>query len=83
MQPTKTVTVMKTQPEIVQKGYQILVGSLGVTDTLRFIQYFSPGQGDYTRSRQATLDQTSLEDILATMRHTPVESPKQYDEIIE
>ena len=75
--------MIKTQQEIVQKGYQVLVESLGVADALRFIQYFSPGQGDYTRSRQATLDQTSLEDILATMRQTLVESHAQYDEIIE
>ena len=75
--------MIKTQQEIVQKGYQVLVESLGVTDALRFIQYFSPGQGDYTRSRQATLEQTSLEDILATMQQTLIDHPKQYDEIIE
>ena len=42
----------KTQQEIVQQGYQALVDFLGVVDAIRFIQHFSPGQGDYTQLKQ-------------------------------
>lgn len=75
--------MIKTQQEIVQQGYQVLVESLGVTDALRFIQYFSPGKGDYTESRQTQQNQTSLEDILTAMKQTQADTPNQYDEIIE
>ncbi|MEM9005838.1 MAG: hypothetical protein AAGE59_20225 [Cyanobacteria bacterium P01_F01_bin.86] len=73
----------KTQQEIVRQGYQILVESLGVVDALRFIQYLSPGQGDYTQERQAWINQTSLEDILAAMKQHQNDDPAQYDEVIE
>ena len=73
----------KTSQEIVRQGYQVLVESLGVADALRFIQYFSPGQGDYTQERHAWLDQTSLDDILTEMRRRPDDNTNQYDEIIE
>lgn len=73
----------KTQQQIVQQGYQALVDSLGVVDALRFIQYFSPGQGDYTQERHARLDPTPLEEILVAMRQHPRGDTAQYDEIIE
>lgn len=73
----------KTQQEIVRQGYQILVESLGVVDALRFIQYFSPGQGDYTQERRAWVDHTSLDDVLAAMRQHQGDDTAEYDEVIE
>ncbi len=72
----------KTQQEIIRQGYQALVNSLGVVDTIRFIQYFTPGQGDYTKERHEWLDQTPLEDILTSMRQRREDDKAQYDEII-
>jgi hypothetical protein len=73
----------KTQQEVIQQGYQALVNDLGVVDAIRFIQYFTPGQGDYTRDRHQWLDQTPLEDILTTMRQYSADDLHPYDEIIE
>ncbi|MBE9069354.1 hypothetical protein IQ260_22170 [Leptolyngbya cf. ectocarpi LEGE 11479] len=73
----------KTQQEVVRQGYQILVESLGIYDTLRFIQHFSPGQGDYTQERSTWLDQTSLDDILNAMKQRQDNDLVQYDEVIE
>ena len=72
----------KTQQEIIRQGYQALVNSLGVVDAIRFIQHFSPGQGDYTKERHEWLDQTPLEDILTSMRQSREDDETQYDEII-
>ena len=72
----------KTQQEIIRQGYQALVNSLGVVDAIRFIQHFSPGQGDYTKERHEWLDQTPLEDILSSMRQSTEYDETQYDEII-
>lgn len=73
----------KTQQEIIQQGYQALVNSLGVVDAIRFIQHFTPGQGDYTRDRHQWLDQTALEDVLESMRQQREEDRDRYDEIID
>lgn len=73
----------KTQQEIIRQGYQALVNSLGVVDAIRFIQHFTPGQGDYTKDRQQWLGQASLEDILTSMRQRRKTDATQYDEIIE
>jgi hypothetical protein len=73
----------KTQQELVRQGYQALVDTLGVVDTIRFIQHFSSGQGDYTQERHTWLDQTSLEDILTSMKQHREDDINQYDEIIE
>lgn len=73
----------RTQQEILKQGYQALVDSLGVIDAIRFIQHFSPGQGDYTKERHRWLDKKSLEDVFAEMKHRREDEPNQYEEIIE
>lgn len=73
----------KTQQEIVRQGYQVLVESLGVVDALKFIQHFSPGQGDYTQERHTWLDKTALDDVLEAMKQGKDSDTHQYDEIIE
>ncbi len=73
----------KTQQELVRQGYQALVDTLGVVDTIRFIQHFSPGQGDYTKERHEWLGQISLEDIFTSMKQRRGDDLNQYDEIIE
>jgi hypothetical protein len=73
----------KTQQEIIRQGYQALVNSLGVVDAIRFIQHFTPGQGDYTRDRHQWLDPTPLGDILTSMKQRREDDAEQYDEIIE
>lgn len=73
----------KTQQELVRQGYQALVDTLGVVDTIRFIQHFSPGQGDYTKERHEWLDQISRENIFTSMKQRREDDTNQYDEIIE
>jgi hypothetical protein len=46
---------MITQNEIIERGDRALVDSLGVVNTIRFIQYFSQGKGNYTEERHSTL----------------------------
>lgn len=74
---------MKTQHEIIKQGYEALIESLGIADTIRFIQYFSPGKGDYTKERHQWLDKKSLEDVLAEVKQLSEDDYNLYDEIIE
>ncbi|WP_199248234.1 hypothetical protein [[Phormidium] sp. ETS-05] len=73
----------KTTHEIIKKGYQALVDSLGVVDTIRFIQHFSTGEGDYTQERHHWLDNIPLDDVLISIKEHSLESSTQYEEIIE
>jgi len=75
--------MMKTQHDIIKQGYDALINSLGVADTIRFIQYFSPGKGDYTKERHQWLDEKTLEEVLEEMKELSSEDTNQYDEIIE
>jgi len=75
--------MIRTQQEIIKQGYQALVDYLGVVDAIRFIQYFSPGQGDYTKERHQWLKHKSLEDVLVDMKRSREENPNQYEEIVE
>jgi len=72
----------KTQQEIIRQGYKALVDSLGIVDTIRFLQYYSSGYGDYTQERHQWLDKISLEEVLISMKQQAEENNNQYDEII-
>ena len=74
---------MRTQNEIIKQGYNALINSLGVTDTIRFIQYFSSGKGDYTKERHQWLDDKNLTDVLAEIKQSQEDDNNQYEEIIQ
>ena len=74
---------MKTQFEVIKQGYDALINTLGVADTIRFIQYFSPGKGDYTKDRHQWLDNKSLEDVQKEMALYKEDNLSRYEEIIE
>jgi len=53
----------RTLEEIRQLGLTVLRERLGRADTVRFIQQFTNGHGDYSKERHKWADQTSLADI--------------------
>jgi len=53
--------------EIRQQGYQALIESLGVVGTLRFIQQFEVGYGDYTTEKYQ-LEEPTIEDFQQFVR---------------
>ncbi|MDB9304502.1 hypothetical protein PN488_08925 [Nodularia spumigena CS-591/12] len=75
--------MMKTQNEIIKQGYDALINSLGVADTIRFIQYFHPGKGDYTKERHQWLDEKTLANVLVEMKELPEDDTNQYEAMIE
>jgi len=48
-----------------ENATKILVQEIGIVDTLRFINQFSFGCGNYTEERRKIIDTISLDDILA------------------
>jgi hypothetical protein len=75
--------MIRTQNEIIKQGYDALVNSLGIADAIRFIQYYSPGKGDYTKERHQWLDEKSLDDVLIETKRSQSDDFNQYEEIIE
>ena len=57
--------------------------SQGVVDAIRFIQHFSPGEGNYTAERHQWLQQKSLDDVLGDIGQLGKDDFNQYQEVIE
>lgn len=46
----------KTLNEVRIKGFEVLIKHLGPVDTIRFIQSYSHGSGNYTKDRKQWLE---------------------------
>ena len=65
----------KPLSQVSHEAFQLLTEQLGVADTMRFINQFTNGHGNYTQERQAFVDQLSLDEILEQIKQTQP-SPK-------
>ena len=54
--------------EISRKATHILYKEMGVVDTIRFLNQFSVGTGDYTRDRENWLKDLSLEEMISEIK---------------
>jgi hypothetical protein len=56
--------------EVTEQAISVLAHEIGIADTVRFVNQFSSGYGDYTEERTATLGNLDLEEILAEVKRT-------------
>ena len=61
-------TQMKPVSEISRRATHILFKEMGVVDTIRFLNQFSVGRGDYTKERDNWLDDISMDDAIAQIK---------------
>lgn len=54
-----------------------------VVDAIRFIQHFSPGEGNYTAERHQWLEQKSLDDVLGDIGQLDKDDLDRYQEVVE
>jgi hypothetical protein len=54
--------------EISRRATHILFKEMGVVDTIRFLNQFSLGQGDYTKEREKWLGDISLDDAVSQIK---------------
>ena len=70
--PLNTVRIMIKPPrslqEVTQHAIQVLSREIGPADTVRFLNQFVQGSGDYTQDRDALFEDLTLGDILAEIR---------------
>ena len=60
----------ETRPiaEVSRQATHILFREMGVVDTIRFLNQFSVGRGDYTKERDNWLADISLDDAIAPIK---------------
>jgi hypothetical protein len=61
-----------TSLKLREKGYQVLFENLGQIATIRFLQEFDWGHGDYTQERQQLLNIVTRDEFwedIAKIRH--------------
>lgn len=62
--------IVPTRPleEVTQHAIQVLSREIGLADTVRFLNQFVQGSGDYTKDRETLFQDLTLGDILAEIR---------------
>lgn len=61
---------VKPLAEITQEALALLCKQLGVANTIRFVNQFTTGYGNYTEERQSMFAAMSLEEIVAEIERT-------------
>lgn len=64
---------VQTKPlsEITQQAIDLLFKEMGIVDTIRFLNQFTTGYGDYTQEREALFKDLTLDELLAAMQSVP------------
>lgn len=62
--------IVETRPltEITQEALRVLYRDLGLVNTVRFLNQFTTGLGDYTEERRMVIENQTLDDALADIR---------------
>lgn len=61
----------KPLSEITRYAIALLSKEMGIVDTVRFLNQFTTGYGDYTEEREALFKDLTLDEIIAAMKRTP------------
>ena len=59
---------MKPLAEITQTAIRVLCKEIGLVNTVRFINQFTTGYGDYTQERNGLFADVTLEDMISAIR---------------
>ena len=57
--------------EITRHAIDLLSKEMGVVDTVRFLNQFTTGYGDYTEERKDLFKDLTLDEILAAIKKAP------------
>ena len=58
----------KPLAEITQEAIQVLFREIGVVNTVRFINQFTTGYGNYTEERRELFKNRTLEDLVSQIK---------------
>lgn len=62
--------IAETRPlaEVTQEAIRVLLREIGVVNTLRFLNQYTAGYGDYTEERHRLFGDMTLEDIVTEIK---------------
>jgi hypothetical protein len=60
----------KSLSEITQQAIEVLSKEIGIANTVRFLNQFSIGYGNYTEERESLFKDLTLDEILKRMQDT-------------
>lgn len=61
-------TTMIPAEELHSKAIEVLCREIGVVNTIRFLTKLRPGTGDYTKERDETLGNPSIDEIIEEIK---------------
>jgi hypothetical protein len=61
-------SLTRSLAEVTEHAIRLLTREMGVADTMRFLNQFAKGSGNYTEEREALLGNDSLDEILTGIR---------------
>ncbi len=61
-------TATRSISEINRQATHILFKEMGVVETIRFLNQFSIGRGDYTKDRSKWLDKKNMDNAIAQIK---------------
>jgi hypothetical protein len=62
---------VKPLSELTRHAIDLLSKEIGIVDTVRFLNQFTTGYGNYTEEREALFKDLTLDEILATLKKAP------------
>ena len=63
------ITQTKNLNEITQQAIEVLFKEVGVANTIRFLNQFSTGYGNYTEERENLFEDLTLNEVLAHLKN--------------
>ncbi len=63
-----SVVTMKPLAEVTQEAIRILCKEMGLVNTVRFVNQFTVGYGNYTEEREQLFADLTLDDIITEIR---------------
>ena len=59
--------------EVTKEALRVLYREIGVVNTIRFVNQFTTGYGDYTQERKVLFKDLTLDDLLAEIKRNRVQ----------
>jgi len=63
------ITQTKNLSEITQQAIEVLFKEVGIANTIRFLNQFSTGYGNYTEERENLFEDLTLDEVLAQLKN--------------
>jgi hypothetical protein len=63
------ITQTKNLSEITQQSIEVLFKEVGIANTIRFLNQFSTGYGNYTEEQEQLFEDLALNEILAQLKN--------------